>query len=60
MVTIPVKELEDLDGINSTLEKLVVARLIVLISCPPIVLITACAFTPPVPVLSKTTSSSTL
>ena len=59
-VTIPTNELDDLDGTNSTLEKLVVARLIVLICCPPILLTRAWAFTPPVPVLSKITSSSTL
>ena len=59
-VTTPTKEFADLDGINSTLEKLVVARLTVLIFCPPILFTRACAFKPPVPVLSKTTLSSTL
>ena len=48
------------DGISSTLEKLVDATLIVLTCWPPILLTRPCAFTPPVPVLSKTTLSSTL
>jgi len=60
VVTIPTNEEDDLDGISSTLEKLVDATLIVLTCWPPILLTRACAFTPSVPVLSKTTLSSTL
>ena len=51
---------DDLDGMSSTLEKLVDATLIVLTCWPPTLLTTADAFTPSVPVLSKTTLSSTL